>query len=63
MTAKTLKPRPRQTAFRFSEEAHANLDMLVRALSPGPHMPVTKAAVVEKAIREMAERHRRRRTT
>lgn len=55
--------RPKISAFRFSEETHTNLDLLVKSYSPDPEMPVTRTAVVEQAIREMTERRTKRKRT
>lgn len=49
-------PRPRQTAFRFSAETHAFLGALAEHYRPSPEATITKTAILEKAVREMAER-------
>jgi hypothetical protein len=53
MPATKPKPtRPRQRAFRFTTETNALLDRLAAHFQPSP----TVTAIVEMAIREMAER-------
>ena len=44
------------STFRLSPETLALIDALAAHFQPSPEMPVTKTSVIERAVREMAER-------